>query len=135
MKDFLKIIDVGEQPDYEQCIFVSMKASLSEMLAPRVSVIICLFDSGFVWKLDLCGFYVSKSSRVTWTYPHHKSMVFGYSCSSVAVRSQMLHGGVELPSRLATDTCGCLSQKLLKKIYGPVWRPASTGGTTMSKSS
>ena len=38
-KDPLKIIDVGEQPDYEQCILVSMKASLNEMLAPSALVI------------------------------------------------------------------------------------------------
>ena len=31
--------DVGEQPDYEQCILVSTKASLNEMLAPRALVI------------------------------------------------------------------------------------------------
>ena len=39
MKNFLKIIDVGEQPDFEQCILVFMKVSLNEMLAPRALVV------------------------------------------------------------------------------------------------
>ena len=39
-KDLLKIIDVGEQLDYEQCIVVSMRASLNEMSASKALVIV-----------------------------------------------------------------------------------------------
>ena len=42
MKHFPKDIDGGEQPDYEQCIFVSMKVSLNEMLASRALVFLSL---------------------------------------------------------------------------------------------
>ena len=47
-KDLLKIIDVGEQPDYEQCISIPNKASLNEMLTPRALVQKSLGDLQFL---------------------------------------------------------------------------------------
>merc|ERR1712107_825380 len=62
MLQFPKIIDGSAEPDYEKCILISTKASLNEMLAPGALVILPPDCRIFVWKVDLCGFVVRRSS-------------------------------------------------------------------------
>ena len=83
-KDLLKIIDVGEQPDYEQCILVSMKASLNEMLAPGALAIFSslIIDGSAQLDCEKCisMWDISQSPPVSCSVPRCKTRLRHSRC-------------------------------------------------------
>merc|ERR1719335_1225615 len=64
MEQFPKIIHEGMEPDYEKCIQISTQASLKEMIAPGLLVILSPLVTGLLFGRNataglLCGALVS----------------------------------------------------------------------------